>query len=350
MGVNRTSATEHRRPPAAFTLIELLVVISVVALLIGILLPALGEARRAARSGVCQSNLRQFAVAASSYGADYQDRVFSFTWRRGRTYSQFPDLPAQGTDISAAAAQAIDILRRRADRPEVPTTLLGGGWIPHVLYSHLVLQDYLAQRLPEPMVVCPEDRYRVDWQLDPRNNFDQGAWLPFQPTPTIEAPNNIRWPYSSTYQAVPASYDAGPAGRRIEQGNFSGTYIIPAAGRLGGLRWTDITYPGGKVILMDEEQRHVGARRIYYALPQARQPLLFADTSVRTLATADANPGWQPNRPEDPSPSRYSYFPGRWQAPTSTGEPREQVIGHYRWTRGGLMGIDFGAGEPMDLR
>jgi len=59
--------------PRAFTLIELLVVIAIIALLIALVLPALGHARESGRILKCQSSLRQIQVAAGLYANNSRD-------------------------------------------------------------------------------------------------------------------------------------------------------------------------------------------------------------------------------------------------------------------------------------
>ncbi len=60
----------------AFTLIELLVAVSIIALMIGILLPVLRGARDAARGSQCLSNVRQIATASLSYATDNRGMMY----------------------------------------------------------------------------------------------------------------------------------------------------------------------------------------------------------------------------------------------------------------------------------
>jgi len=70
----------HRRASIAvsqtgFTLIELLVVMSVIALMLGLLLPVLGSARDSAKLMKCASNLRQIGTSLYTYAMDHKDEL-----------------------------------------------------------------------------------------------------------------------------------------------------------------------------------------------------------------------------------------------------------------------------------
>jgi prepilin-type N-terminal cleavage/methylation domain-containing protein/prepilin-type processing-associated H-X9-DG protein len=81
----------------AFTLIELLVVISVIALLIAILLPALGHAHSAARTQKCSINQRSIAQAFQLYSADNKERFPHWSqWHTYRGDGTGDDTPGPG--------------------------------------------------------------------------------------------------------------------------------------------------------------------------------------------------------------------------------------------------------------
>ncbi len=83
---------------------------------------------------------------------------------------------------------------------------------------------------------------------------------------------------------------------------------------------------------------------MHHAYKEARLPILFADGSVRVKATGDSNEGWDPREPGSPLPTTYRYR-GDWEALPLSGNEEDIVIGHYRWTRAGLAGRDFGGPE-----
>ena len=72
--LNYSSKTGNRQR-AGFSLLELLVVMAILALLMAILLPALGQARHQARRAACAGNLRQVGVAIHMYAEDFAHTI-----------------------------------------------------------------------------------------------------------------------------------------------------------------------------------------------------------------------------------------------------------------------------------
>src|SRR4030042_138791 len=105
-------AGRHRareQPPGGFTLIELLVVITVIALLLALLIPALRSAKEQGQRVVCLSNLRQLTLAWIMYAEDNNENIVN-----GRAYGPVWDIwgPPWGHEESFSAFDPTVATRR----------------------------------------------------------------------------------------------------------------------------------------------------------------------------------------------------------------------------------------------
>lgn len=164
-----------------------------------------------------------------------------------------------------------------------------------------------------------------------------------------------RYPFSSTYLSVPYAWapDHGPNMEPYVSPIMSTTHLFTVVthdGLLGFGRTTDVQFPGSKVNRFEHNDRHRTPGDPFYAYIDARPNVLFFDGSVAHRPTRESNPGWDPNNPDLPAPgqawSRYTPF-------TTEPPPVDQYGFYpvwYRFTRGGLAGIDFSRAAAAPAR
>ena len=331
-------SSRHSRIAVAIP--EVIAALVTVAVIIAILAVLTADNRRRSRSAASLDNLRFFGSGTQTYAADHNNRFWTFSWTAGGQESEYPDLNVAASDLEAAANQAVDIIRRLGHTPEIPRITT---WVPHVQYSYLALYDHLGMSVPSRIAVSPEDRTRLSWQRD------TAGFLALPVRPFGNEGGVLRWIYSSSYEIGPAfwSPDAAVGNQQtVANSGSHSIYLVPPNATFGNRTLDQVRFPASKAHLWDSHQRDLGNRVPFFAVQEARVPVLCVDGSVGLRSARYTNPGFNPNSPTSPLALTFPYSPDvLWEPGPVSGQAQDQVQGRQRYTRWGLRGRDFNGPE-----
>jgi hypothetical protein len=344
------------------TIVEAVVVVICCFVVCFVALPVLFSPPRInSRVMASQSNMRQLAIGQANFAANHDDSLISFS-ADDFDPAAWPELhgvveiePTDG--IHEGQVRLTEILRRATGRYNTDNAIeVDDVHLAQNRYLHVPLIDTMTGQQPEPVVISPMDVNHQDFQeYTERADYDRlpggrvsdsfGSW-------TREQAVN-RWAYASSYQSTiyawsPDELAEGESRLPVRASADGMSLVVDRDRAVASRRMDEVVFPSAKAMFFEEFDYTAGQGpdALHCSDPGARVNVQFFDSSVRRITTTQVTPGWDASSPCDPdrlapSASRAidtRYFP---DASDALG-PRP-----YRWTRGGLKGIDVG-GNAID--
>ena len=168
---------QKRNVPAmpSFTLIELLVVIAIIAILAGMLLPALARARQIAMTRSCTGRIKEFALINIQYAQDYRDQIVhdsvsgTYPWYGFNGYGPFSKLKIKKSILGDLSRKQVPLFYCPVDYvnpldPVANTTRKDTyyAWINHTYYGR-PWRNFRQVRTPSAKLLHTETGFRTKW-------------------------------------------------------------------------------------------------------------------------------------------------------------------------------------------